>query len=75
MSEIDYEPCSCHRPSWGYVKWAIESARRDERAAIEWEEFVAYVATKELSARRLQENLSMLKPRPKGERRFLQVSP
>ncbi len=75
---VDYEPCPhCHRASWSHVQHLIESAKRSERAAIEWEEFAA---GEELSKRELLTRLELVRaaltprpPQPKGERRFLEV--
>jgi hypothetical protein len=69
---VDYESCPhCHRASWSHVEALIESARRDERAAIEWDLRMADLASREPHLELIRR---MLRPQPKGERRYLDVS-
>lgn len=69
---LDYEVCEhCHRASWSHIEHLIESARRDERERIEWDLKMADLDSREP---RLELIRAMLRPQPKGERRYLDVS-
>jgi hypothetical protein len=76
-SDLDYESCPhCHRPSWGYVGWLIEDARRDERAKVALEEWLAGMELSFRARLSIQNEIGrLLQPAQPVGRRFLRVLP